>query len=486
MSASRIDVSVSPVTVNILSWKRAYLVGIKGVGMTSLAVLLQQAGVVVSGSDVSERFVTDALLDQTGISVEEFSQASLPSDVDGVIFSGAHRGSLHALVQDARDRRLPTLTLAEAVGALSSAKKTVVTCGVGGKSTTSAWLSLMLTRANLDPAFSVGVGTIPDLGTSGKWGSGEWFIVEGDEYVSDPVQERVIPRFLYLHPFAVLCTGIAYDHPDVYSSEDDTCRAFGTLWQRIPAEGVVVVRSGDRLTEQVLQQYPVACRVIRVGESADADVQCAFTPTPTGTTVELTWKNSGNHTQAEIQLLGMHNAWNAALSAVLAQEIGVASDAVQQGMREFHSTPRRFEFKGVSEQGWRCYDDYAHHPKELAAISQTLTEWFSNQRVVVAFQPHTYSRTKALWNDFVQVLAKMPGKVCVLPIFSSARESDDPSVQISDLVSEINQAGGNAEMAQTDQDLLKYLQDETEPGVFITLGAGDVYLIYEQLTRNSH
>lgn len=481
MVTPRLDFTGTSPAVEILQWKKAYFVGIKGVGMTSLAVMLQEAGLQVEGADVADAFVTDTLLSEREIKVESFFSATLPDDVDGVIFSGAHKGSQHPLVGEARERGLPCLTLAQAVGVLSRSKRTVVTCGVGGKSTTAAWLSLIMTRAGWNPSYSVGVGTIPDLGTSGKWGSGEWLVVEGDEYVSDPSAPVVTPRFLSLHPHSALCTGIAYDHPDVYASWEDTQQAFIALWQRLPADGYLVVNGDDSGVQRVLAATSLQTQVIRVGQSVDCDVRFTWEPLATGSSLILEWKATGEQQKYTVLLPGEHNALNGALSAVLAHALGVPPAAIHAGLAEFHSTPRRFEFRGTTLHGWRCYDDYAHHPRELKAISQTLQTWFGSQPLIVAFQPHTYSRTRVLFQDFVQALTSMPGDLVLLPIFASAREAADPETRSEQLVAALQAAGKSVHFAETQQDLLEYLQRTPGPGVFITLGAGDIYTVYDDI-----
>jgi UDP-N-acetylmuramate--alanine ligase len=452
------------------------------VGMASLAVLLQQAGVQVSGADVPESFVTDKLLNSAGITVESFDAAQLPPDTQGVIYSGAHKGSNHPLVQAAQAASIPTLTLAQATGSLTRQKSTVVTCGVGGKSTTSAWLSLVLQLAGFEPSYSVGVGTIPNLGTSGQWQSGEWFVVEGDEYVADPTLPQVTPRFLYLQPTVALCTGVAYDHPDVYDSWEDTIAAFSTLWQRLPARGCLVVPEHEPGVEAVLAKTALQAPVIRVGQSESADVQWSWQPDSNGSRITLKWRESGETLTITTLLPGEHNALNAALVAVTARFLGAPLDAIAQGLQEFRSTPRRFEYRGQTSNSITCFDDYAHHPRELKAISQTLESWFADQNVTVAFQPHTFSRTKALFNDFVDVLADMPGELCLLPIFASAREAADDETKTENLVAALQERGKLVHFVQTPAELVEYVQTLPGPGVFITLGAGDIYTVYEHLT----
>lgn len=481
--SKQLDLTAHAPSLDILSWHSVYLVGIKGVGVASLAVMLQEAGLEVSGADVEESFVTDAQLESAGISVEPFTSATVPEHVDGVIFSGAHQGSNHPLVQQAVSLGKPCLSLAEAVGALSTKKKTIVTCGVGGKSTTAAWLSTVFQLASLNASYSVGVGSIPNLGASGHWSTGEWFVVEGDEYVSDPSLEVVTPRFLYLQPHSILCTGIAFDHPDVYGSEEDTLQAFTTLWEKVPADGVIVVAGDDRGVQQVLQRAKLRCRVIRVGTSPHNDVHMSTSPTTKGSSLTLIQKQGQNeNTQtAEIVLPGAHNALNASLVATLAQALNVPWQDIQRGLLEFRSTPRRFEFRGTTPAGVRCFDDYAHHPRELAAIAQALKTWFADETVTVAFQPHTYSRTKSLFSDFVSALEAMPGKVLVLPIFASAREAADSTVSSQQIVEALQANGKSTQLLASPQNLLEYVQGLSQSGVFITLGAGDIYTVYDQL-----
>lgn len=485
MTPSRLKLDVHPTTTSVLEWQQVFFVGIKGVGMASLAVLLKQAGVDVLGADVPDTFVTDELLAQNNISVQDFSTAVLPDTVQGVVYSGAHKGQSHPLVQAALQSGIPCFTLAQATGSLSLVKPTVLTCGVGGKSTTSAWLSVVLELSGLKPSYSVGVGTIPNLGTSGKWQDGKWFIVEGDEYVSDPSLPEVSPRFLSFQPTVALCTGVAYDHPDVYATWQDTESAFATLWERLSEHGALIIPENEPGVERVLAATNMSAPVIRVGSSDQADVQWTWQAEGTGSRITLVWKETGQTVQAVTLLPGEHNALNAALVAVTAQFLGASAEAITQGLQTFRSTPRRFEFLGTTSQGIQCFDDYAHHPRELKAIAQTLRTWFFDQAVTVAFQPHTFSRTKALFDDFVAVLAEMPGDLCILPIFASAREAADSETRSEQLVSALQARGKSVRFVQSHSELVEYIQDISQPGVFISLGAGDIYTIYEHLTLHA-
>lgn len=467
--------------LNLLQFSNAYLVGIKGVGMTALAVLLQQAGLRVSGADVAESFVTDETLQHHQIAVSPFDQAELPDDTAVVIYSGAHQGMKQPLVQTAQARQLPVLSLAQAVGLLSLTKQTIGVCGVGGKSTTSALVSWILDQAGWQPSFAVGVGTIPNLGTSARWQpDSEYFVVEADEYVADP-QADLIPRFLYLRPTHLICTSLAYDHPDVYASFAETQQAYANLLALLPQQGMVVV-NGDDSQLRTLTQL-LTNQVITVGEGQDNEVTLHFSAPRDGqATAELqsAFLPDGPLVLTS-QIPGEHNLRNAAYAATLCLALGVQPEVIQQAVANFRSVQRRFEYRGTTERGVRCYDDYAHHPRELRAVAETLRTWFPDQPVTVAFEPHTYSRTAALMDEFTEALVIMPGDVWLLPIFASARETSRDDVTSEQLVQALRERGTSAQLVPDYNQLLEYIQTLPAQSIFLTAGAGSIYKIFEHV-----
>jgi len=474
--------------LDLLSQKLVYFVGIKGVGMTALAVLLTDAGVQVLGADVAETFVTDSLLQDRNIEVEEFAVAQIPSDTSVVVYSGAHQGNRQRLVQQAISSGVPCLNLAEATGLVSQQKDTIAVCGVGGKSTTSALLSWILEKAGQQPSFAVGVGTIPNLGTSARWQSGgEHFVVEADEYVSDPqlpAQEQT-PRFLMLSPRHLICTSLSFDHPDVYGSFADTEVAFRAMFSKLPTGGVMVVNGDIPELRRLASEFSETHQVIFVGELEENQVRIRNLRVENG--LGLAELETPEHTfSLALPIPGFHNLKNAAYAAMMALSLGVAVADIQAAVQEFRSTTRRFEYVGTTAQNLTCYDDYAHHPRELQAIAETLQSWFAQDSIAVAFQPHTYSRTKALFQEFVDALEPMPGELVLLPIFSSAREQEDPSISSNMLAEELQKRGKAVRSLQSQAELLEYLQQFEQTGnVFITLGAGDIYKVYEHLTFRS-
>lgn len=474
--------------LDLLSQKEVYLVGIKGVGMTALAVLLAEAGVSVLGADVAESFVTDALLRQRGIEVQEFSVAQVPSETSVVVYSGAHQGNRQRLVQEAVMNGIPCLNLAEATGLISQQRETVAVCGVGGKSTTSALLSWILERAGMQPSFAVGVGTIPNLGTSARWQSeGQHFVVEADEYVADPQlpAEEQTPRFLLLSPRHVICTSLSFDHPDVYGSFVDTQAAFRAFFAKVPTGGVLVANGDIPELRSLAEELSATHQVILVGEGEENQVRLQNLRVENG--LGLAELEMPNQTVSlSLPVPGFHNLKNAAYAATMALALGVSLPDIQVAVQEFRSTTRRFEFLGTTGEGLACYDDYAHHPRELQAIAETLRSWFAQDSIAVAFQPHTYSRTKALFPDFVDALLQMPGELILLPIFSSAREQADDTISSDMLADELQKRGKAVRSLQSQAELLEYLQQFEQTGnVFVTLGAGDIYKVYEHLTFRS-
>jgi len=471
--------------LDLLSQKLVYFVGIKGVGMTALAILLDDAGVEVMGADVAESFVTDPLLQSRGIEVQDFVGARFPEETSVVVYSGAHKGSQQRLVQQAKELGLPCLNLAQATGLVSQQKETIAVCGVGGKSTTSALLSWILEKAGMQPSFAVGVGTIPNLGSSARWQpEGKHFVVEADEYVADPqlAPAELTPRFLALSPAHIICTSLTFDHPDVYKNFVDTQAAFRALFSKLPTGGVMVLNGDIPELRELANEFSETHQVIFVGEQEENQVRVRNLRVENG--LGLAELETPEETfSLTLPIPGFHNLKNAAYATVMALSLGVSVNDIQAAVQEFRSTTRRFEFLGTTSRGLNCYDDYAHHPRELVAIAETLQTWFAQDKVAVAFQPHTYSRTKALFSEFVEALLQMPGEFLLLPIFSSAREQEDSTISSDLLAAELQKRGKAVRSLQNQAELLEYLQQFEQTGnVFITLGAGDIYTVYEHLT----
>lgn len=450
--------------------------------MTSLAQMLVDAGKKVQGSDVEQKFVTEDQLIRLNIAVQPL-QASLPQNIDCLVYTAAHQGIHNPQVQEALSRNIPVFSQAEAVASLFNQKKGIAVCGVGGKSTTSAMITWILEKMGKNPSYSVGVGSIPGLAATGAWReNSEYCVAEADEYVIDPSApskgEAITPRFSFLKPFVTVCTNLRYDHPDVYTSFEHTQEVFLTFFRQNSDAGFLVINADDEPLLELAQQS--GKKIITFGEKTGADFQLTEYISKEGTTTGK-YTYLGQAYTLELHIPGKFNMLNAL--AALAATVPLYPEALSQNaLSEFASTARRFENKGLI-RGIQCFDDYAHHPNEVKSAIQALNEWYPNARKVIAFQSHTYSRTKQLFSEFVDAFAQAK-EVVMIDIFSSAREQKDDSISSTILCEAIHQKypENSAINLKTIEALAEYIQNTLQPGdVFLTVGAGDIYEVYEKI-----
>lgn len=464
-----------------------YLVGIKGVAMTSLAQLLLDMGKQVKGSDVPEDFPTKVQLDRLQLPIDTDFNTPLPDDIECVIYTGAHGGQNNQQVKSAKAKGLPTFTHAQALAEFFNQKQGIAVCGVGGKSTVAAMITWIFNSMRLNPSFSVGVGNIPGLDKTGAWTDGKYFVAEADEYVEDPSitnhAAEIVPRFNYLKPFITVCPNLRFDHPDVYRDFAHTKKIFGEFFIKTDKNGVLVV-NGDDL-ELVGIANSSHAHVLTFGESEGVDFRLIDYQIKNGQAI-TTFINQGQTYQFTLQIPGKFNALNA-LAAIAAAGFIDVKALTDHNLSEFKSTSRRFENIG-NIHGIQCYDDYAHHPHEIKAAIQALNEWCPTERKVIAFQSHTFSRTKQLFNDFVDAFSEAK-EIVMTDIFASAREQSDPTITSTKLCEAISQKYPQikAQNLGTNEQLLEYFKSELKSGdVFLTLGAGDIYEIYIDLKNEKN
>lgn len=467
--------------MNFLDHKNFYLVGIKGVAMTSLAQLLLDAGKHVAGSDVPEVFVTQKTLSQLPVQIDTRFDTPLPAETNCVVYTAAHQGKLHPQVKEAQAKNIPVFSHAEALSFFFNEKHGVAVCGVGGKSTVSAMLTWILEKNNKQPSYSVGVGNIIGLNKTGQWlSNSQYFIAEADEYVTDPAAiqqgEQAIPRFSYLKPFVTVCTHLQFDHPDVYKDENHTIETFNTFFSQIKEGGTLIINSADKTKVAVTKPT-------KTFGTTNADL--TYSVSQDSTTAGITngiFTYQGSDYPIKLQVPGAYNVENAAAATLAAITIGVSIQDAVSALASFQSTSRRFEKVG-EWHGIPLYDDYAHHPSEIEAVLAALKKWYPAQRKIVAFQPHTYSRTKALFNQFATAF-KDADVVILLDIFASARETTDPSIATQQLVDAVKENFPEKDVHHitTPLALASFCQDFLHGNdVFLTIGAGDIYKMFESL-----
>ncbi len=408
--------------------------GIKGVAMAALALWAKETGKTVAGSDVAEEFPTDEELKKAEIQVcVGFAVGNVALFApDLLIYTGAHGGSENAQVLSAVKRGIPVIPHGKALGLAMEGKKQISVAGSHGKTTTSAMIATILVEAGMDPSYAIGCGAIRGLGAAGHAGIGDWFVAEADEYVTDPGHDTT-PRFLWQKPDILVVTNIDYDHPDVYPDLSSVQRAFVALQKQ---SNVTIVSADDD-----------ASSVLRGGDST------------------VTFGLSDRVDGLALQIPGRHNMLNAAAAIAACGRIGIAWETMKRGLLRFGGTKRRFEKLG-EVRGALIYDDYAHHPKEIESTIAAFRDLYPTRRLIVVFQPHTYSRTKALLSDFAHALARADIAL-VTDIYASARETQkDDGLALK--------LGGI--YVPTRQDVSGWLAKElAENDVIVFMGAGDIY-----------
>ncbi len=448
----------------ILDYNTFYLVGIKGVAMTSLAQCLVDADKKVIGSDVAEEFVTQPILDKLNIHIDTSFQTEIPNDVNCVIYTAAHQAQDNPQVVQAKEKNIQTLTHAEALADLFNAKKGIAVCGVGGKSTVSAMIAWITEKSNNQQptanSYSIGVGDIPGLGKTGQWSAdSEYFIAEADDYVIDPAApsrgEEITPRFSFLKPYITVCTNLKFDHPDVYQDFDHTKEVFLQFFNNIKPNGILIINGDDE-------------ELVKLSQKVRDDI-----------TIITYSYNLQSTLNIQLSFPGKFNILNAIAAITACQQIGIEVEDGVEALKTFCSTKRRFEYIG-EKHGVKYYDDYAHHPHEVKAAIEAIQQWYPNSRVVIAFQSHTYSRTKQLFDEFIDALS-IAKEVVMIDIFASAREKDDPTVS-SDLLVEKLEANNQRLITKnlhTIENLATYFKQLPANTVVLTLGAGDIYKVHE-------
>ncbi len=460
--------------------KNVYIIGIEGAGTSALAQILVSRGARVSGSDDGDGFYRDVLR-EIGVEVfESFDAAHISSDIDLAIHSTAF-GKDNVEIAQIRKRGIRLLSYPEAVSEIfNDFPVPIAVCGTHGKTTTTALTAEILRAGGADPVALVGA---PIVGWEGNalTGDGDVMVLEADEYQN---------KLRHYRPKIIILTSIDYDHPDFFVTFDDYKRVFGDFISRLPADGLLVACGDDETVREVVDQAEVSCEVIYYGfgQNNDAVVGNCVSEIVRDlprTTFEVCDK------ELSVALPGRHNALNATAASLIVRwldEKGLCCDlpdeAVSAGLNNFRGVRRRFEFHGEFG-GAILIDDYAHHPAEISATLSAARTLYPKRRIIAAFHPHTFTRTRALLNEFARSFVDSD-EVIVIDIYGSAREKQG-GVSAPDLVDEINEITPHkARYLAEISDLAAYARENLRFGdVFITLGAGDIWKVHDLIKRQS-
>lgn len=421
---------------------------------------------VISGSDVSQRFFTDALLERAGIPVLEFNPANV-KNADLVVVSAAYDDS-HPEIARARELKIPVLTYPQFLGKLMSKKRGICVAGTHGKTTTTAMVGKILLDARLDPCIVVG-SDVPCIGGNAHAGNGNLFLAESCEYRR---------HFLNYSPENLIITNMELDHPDYFKDLDDVVAAFAELAQKLPAHGNLIIWHEDPNKDKI----QTIASITTFGFSEEADVRATnivYSDKGAAFDILINKENIGN---LQLAVSGKHNVLDALAAVALTAKIDIPLETILRALTGFNGTKRRFERLGT-RNGALIVDDYAHHPTEIQTTLDGARRSFPGRRIRAVFQPHTFSRTEKLLYEFSQAFHQAD-EVVLAEIFSSAREKKSASNSLSSakLADLIRERGINALYFPTLEEISSYL-DETlqEDDLIITLGAGDIYKVGQTL-----
>jgi UDP-N-acetylmuramate--alanine ligase len=446
--------------------RRFHFVGVGGSGMSGLARLLHGSGADLSGSDSNGGPVLDGLSHQ-GCSVWVGCQPSRIAGEDGYVIRSAAVPSSDAEVQECVRRGFTSLLYAEAVGRLSEGRRTLAIGGTHGKTTTTGLTVAALRGAGLDPAHLIG-GEVPELGGNGHGGTSPEFVVEACEFNRS---------FHNLRPFGAAILNLDHDHFDCYPSTDELVDAFAGYLARIRPGGTALVE--ESVPKAVLNSLRSDVRILTVGAGLWADIRALDVRDTLGRFSFVPVVQGQRLPRVQLTLSGRHNMQNALFALGLAHVAGADPVGAGAGIAAFCGVRRRFELH-TGPQGGLLVNDYAHHPAEIRAVLQTARKRFPGRRLLVAFQPHQFQRTRCLLPQFAEVLAT--ADMTIVADIYGARESAEmkASVCAEDLVQAVRACGGQCEPGGAVAGLPDRIAGlrRTEDLVMV-LGAGDIDLAVE-------
>jgi UDP-N-acetylmuramate--alanine ligase len=445
--------------------QKIHFVGIGGIGMSGIAEVLINLGYQVSGSDLKESDITRRLASLGG-TVAYGHRAENLSEVDVVVTSTAV-GENNPEVQEAHRRKIPVIPRAEMLAELMRMKHGIAIAGTHGKTTTTSMVATVLSHGGIDPTVVIG-GRLDSIGSNAKMGEGEFLVAEADE--SDG-------SFLKLSPTIAVVTNVDEDHLDYYSDLDEIRSTFLDFINKVPFYGLVVLCLDDENLQGMIPE--VKKRLVTYGLTTQADFQASEIEHQADRTSFLVHCRGEALGRLSIRMPGRHNVLNALAAVAVGMELEMPFASIAEGFQDFGGVQRRFQVKGEA-QGIMVVDDYGHHPVEIkATLAAARSGW--NRRVVAVFQPHRYSRTEALFDDFVTAFYQAD-HIAVMDIYAAGEE---PRAEVSaeKLADGINSHGhksccytGNVEAT------IEHLQAVLQPGdIVITLGAGNVWQVAANL-----
>lgn len=455
--------------MNFKRFKHLHFVGIGGVGMCGIAEILLNLGYKISGSDLKSSETTEHLA-KLGAQIFTGHQESNVKGADVVVISSAVKEE-NPEVKAAKLNKIPVIRRAEMLAELMRMKFGIAIAGTHGKTTTTSMIGQILTEGGVDPTIIVG-GRVLNLESNAKLGKGMYLVAEADEF------DR---SFLKLSPTIAVVTNLEAEHLDCYKNLDEIKTAFLEFMNKVPFYGNVILCLNEASLQSLIPQ--IQRPVITYGTVPSADIEAydiEFHETSSKFKVKVQGKEKGS---LNLQVPGIHNVKNSLAALAVGLELEIPWEKIKKALQEFKGVNRRFEVKGVKD-GIMVVDDYAHHPTEIEATLQAAKSGW-DKRIIAVFQPHLYSRTKDFYPEFGK--AFFNSDILIVTDIYPAREEPIPGVS-GELVAEAAKKSGHKQVFYVPKTtdvatfLKKLLKKED---LVITLGAGDIYKVGQELLNNS-
>ena len=458
--------------IQLSDFKNIHCIGIGGVGLSAIAEILQSRGYCVSGSDMKQSDITENL-ERKGIKVHIGHQASNVENADLIVYSAAIAEENPEIIR-AREKNIPLAGRAEVLGTLmNDYENSIAISGTHGKTTTTSMVSLILEKAGLEPTILVG-GNLAEIGGNVKVGDSRYFVTEACEYRDS---------FLELHPKIEVILNIDSDHLDYFKDIDHIVSSFDKFARAVPRDGKIIAYDANPFVNRIIKDIPGAvtygynesCTYHIADVSFDGEGMPSFSINYRGETLG----------KAKLQVPGEHNILNAVGAFACCHQLGVLPSVIIGTLGEYRGTQRRFDIVGTTGENVKLVDDYAHHPTEIKATLAAAHN-IPHSRLWCLFQPHTYTRTLALFDDFAESFAE--ADVIILAEIYAAREKNIYKISSEELAEKIKQTYPDKTVyyMETFEDIAKYVCKNALSGdLVITMGAGDIYKVGQMIMELS-
>lgn len=454
--------------IDLSQYKKIHCIGIGGIGLSAIAEILLSRGYEVSGSDMKESAETVRLASK-GARVFIGHRAENADEADLLVFSAAV-GHDNPEMKRAEERGIPILSRAQMLGLLMQEyENSIAVSGTHGKTTTTSMVSLILDRAKLEPTILVG-GNLAEIGGNVKVGHSRYFITEACEYMDS---------FLSLKPKIEIILNIDSDHLDYFKDIDHIVSSFDKFAQLVPASGTIIAYDANPFVNQVIRDLD---NVVTFGLSENCDYYAANIQfNEEGMPAFDVCHDGQLLSRVQLAVPGEHNILNALAAFTCACALGVGPQLTKETLERYHGTQRRFDIVGTTAKGVKIVDDYAHHPTEIKA-TLSASENVPHNKLWCIFQPHTYTRTIALFDEFAEAFEKAD-KLILAEIYA-AREKNIYKISSAQLAEKIKETHPHKEVLFMEDfaAIADYVDDQAQRGdMVITMGAGDIYKVGEML-----